>query len=147
MDRLSKEERSELMKKVRRSGTELEMILRRALHRHGLRYVIGDRRLPGSPDLVFPRYKTVVFVHGCFWHGHSCRQGRLPMTNRDFWFAKISANKARDATKERALHSLGWRVITVWQCEFDKLAEGALDAFATALRSRIIDGCAPLEQR
>ena len=117
MDSLLPERRSALMKRVRRSDTAPELTLRRALHRLGLRYVIGDKRLPGTPDLVFPKYKTVVFVHGCFWHGHACRQGRPPKTNAGFWSPKIDANRERDARKERALRELGWRVITVWECE------------------------------
>jgi len=105
------------MKRVKRSDTRPELTLRKALHRLGLRYVIGDKRLPGTPDLVFPKYGTAVFVHGCFWHGHACRQGRTPKTNTEFWSPKINANRERDARKERALRHLGWRVITVWECE------------------------------
>jgi DNA mismatch endonuclease, patch repair protein len=105
------------MKRVRRTGTAPELALRSALHRMGFRYVVDDKRLPGTPDLVFPRYKTVVFVHGCFWHGHSCRQGRAPSSNIEFWGAKIHANQERDAKKESDLTALGWRVITVWSCE------------------------------
>lgn len=117
MDNLLPERRSALMRRVRRSDTKPELTLRSALHRLGLRYVIGDKRLPGTPDLVFPKYKTVVFVHGCFWHGHACPQGRAPATNAGFWLPKIAANRKRDARKERALRELGWSVITVWECE------------------------------
>lgn len=117
MDPLSPERRSALMKRVRRSDTKPELALRSALHRLGLRYVICDKRLPGTPDLVFPKYKTVVFVHGCFWHGHACRQGCAPATNAGFWLPKIAANRKRDARKERTLRELGWSVIIVWECE------------------------------
>ncbi len=117
MDTLSPEGRSALMKRVRRSGTKPEVTLRKALHKLGFRYVIGDKRLPGTPDLVFPRYKTAVFVHGCFWHGHDCRQGRAPSSNVAYWAPKIEANRARDSRKEQALRDLGWRVLTVWECE------------------------------
>lgn len=109
------------MKRVRRSDTKPEVILRRELHRRGFRYVIGDRRLPGTPDLVFPRYKAVVFVHGCFWHGHDCRQGRAPSSNIGYWEPKIAANRERDARKEQALCDLGWRVFTVWECQLNKV--------------------------
>lgn len=105
------------MKRVKRSDTKPEVTLRKALHRLGFRYVIGDKRLPGTPDLVFPKYKAAVFVHGCFWHGHECRQGRAPSSNVDYWAPKISANRARDARKEQALREQGWRVFTVWECE------------------------------
>lgn len=105
------------MKRVRRSGTKPEITLRKELHRLGLRYVIGDKRLPGTPDLVFPKHKAAIFVHGCFWHGHECRQGRTPSSNVDYWAPKIAANRARDARKEQALRDLGWRVFTVWECE------------------------------
>ncbi|WP_418130119.1 very short patch repair endonuclease [Variovorax sp. 278MFTsu5.1] len=117
MDNLSPERRSDLMKRVRRSDTKPEVTLRKALHRLGFRYVIGDKRLPGTPDLVFPKYKAAVFVHGCFWHGHECRQGRAPSSNVDYWAPKIAANRARDARKEQALREQGWRVFNVWECE------------------------------
>ena len=105
------------MKRVRQADTKPEVTLRKGLHHRGLRYLIGDRRLPGTPDLVFPRYKAVVFVHGCFWHGHECRQGRLPSSNVGYWKPKIAENRMRDAGKEKALLELGWRVLTVWECE------------------------------
>lgn len=117
MDTLTPERRSALMKRVKRSDTKPEVTLRKQLHRLGFRYVIGDKRLPGTPDLVFPKYKAAVFVHGCFWHGHQCRQGRAPSSNVDYWAPKIVANRARDARKEQALRDLGWRVFTVWECQ------------------------------
>lgn len=120
MDTLSPERRSALMKRVRRSNTKPEVTLRKELHRLGFRYVIGDKRLPGTPDLVFPKYKTAVFVHGCFWHGHDCRQGRAPSSNVEYWAPKIAANRSRDARKVQALRDLGWRVFTVWECELKK---------------------------
>lgn len=108
MDRLSKEERSALMKKVRCSDTAPDLKLRKALHRAGLRYVIGDKRLPGTPDLVFPRHHAALFIHGCFWHGHDCRQGRVPSTNQGFWIPKIKGNKRRDERKQAQLQEVGW---------------------------------------
>ena len=105
------------MKRVKRADTKPEVTLRKALHRLGFRYVVGDKRLPGTPDLVFPKYEAAVFVHGCFWHGHECRQGRTPTSNVDYWGPKIVANRARDARKEQALRDLGWRVFTVWECQ------------------------------
>jgi DNA mismatch endonuclease (patch repair protein) len=137
-DTLSKEQRSALMKRVRRSDTAPELKLRKALHREGLRYVIGNKRLPGSPDLVFPKHRTVVFVHGCFWHGHECRQGRAPTTRQDFWVPKIEGNQRRDARKQAELEELGWRVITIWECELKRLDKEQLQSFAASLKARVV---------
>jgi DNA mismatch endonuclease (patch repair protein) len=117
MDTLTPERRSALMRRVKRSDTKPEITLRKALHKLGFRYVIGDKRLPGTPDLTFPKYKAAVFVHGCFWHGHNCRQGRVPSSNVAYWVPKIEANRKRDARKEQAVRDLGWRVFTIWECE------------------------------
>jgi DNA mismatch endonuclease (patch repair protein) len=88
------------------------------LHRLGYRFRLHRRDLPGSPDIVLPRWRSVVFVHGCFWHGHDCARGaRTPQTNRDYWSAKIARNRARDAGVAEALTERGWRVITVWECQ------------------------------
>lgn len=124
------------MKRVKQANTKPELIVRRELHRRGLRYVIGDRRLPGSPDLSFPRHKAVVFVHGCFWHGHSCRKGQLPTSNVAYWTPKISTNRERDQRKVEALQALGWRVFTVWECEIGPPADLAsrMDALAASIR-------------
>jgi DNA mismatch endonuclease (patch repair protein) len=134
MDTLSPERRSALMKRVRRSDTKPEVTLRKALHLLGFRYVIGDKRLPGTPDLVFPKYKAAVFVHGCFWHGHECRQGRSPSSNTHYWGEKIPANQARDAQKAGALKDLGWRVFTVWECE---LRPSRIDTTVETLASNL----------
>ena len=98
------------MKRVKQKHTAPELIVRKELHKRGLRYKIGDRRLPGRPDLSFPRYRVAIFVHGCFWHGHHCRLGKRPSTNIDYWVPKIMANRQRDARKEQALRERGWRV-------------------------------------
>lgn len=137
MDSLTPERRSALMKRVKRSDTEPELKLRKSLHRLGLRYVIGDKRLPGTPDLAFPKYKTAVFVHGCFWHGHACRQGRSPSSNVDYWGPKVEANRERDKRKEHALIDLGWRVYTVWECELKTQRDAET---AALLAAKIRDG-------
>ena len=136
-DTLSKERRSALMKRVKQKNTAPELIVRKALHKRGLRYKIGDPKLPGRPDLSFPRYRAALFVHGCFWHGHDCRAGRLPTTNTDFWVPKIEGNRKRDQRKEEALRESGWRVFTVWQCELgsDK-CENRLTDLAEAIRAQ-----------
>lgn len=97
--------------------TKPEMIIRRGLHALGFRYRLHDRKLPGRPDLVFPGRKAVIFVNGCFWHGHDCRLFRWPATREVFWRAKIGGNIMRDATTRGRLISLGWRVADVWECK------------------------------
>ncbi len=135
MDSLTPERRSALMKRVKRSDTDPELTLRRALHKLGFRYIIGDMRLPGTPDLAFPRYKAAVFVHGCFWHGHDCRQGRAPSSRVDYWVPKIMANRARDNRKEQAVRDLGWRVFTVWECELrSERRHKTIEALASNVR-------------
>jgi len=125
------------MSRVRQKNTAPEMRLRKRLHAEGLRYVLHSRSLPGRPDIAFPRYRTVVFVHGCFWHGHDCRSGRRPSTNQEYWFEKIAANQIRDARKVAELEDQGWRVITVWECE----TKGSrLDQTVAAVIAFIRDG-------
>lgn len=104
------------MASVRQRDTGPEMRLRKALHRLGMRYRLHDRKLPGSPDLVFQRFKAVVFVHGCFWHSHGCKYSSTPSNRREFWMEKFSTNKARDERNLKALLAGGWRVLTVWEC-------------------------------
>lgn len=132
------------MSGIRGRDTKPEFIVRRGLHARGFRFRLHDRRLPGSPDLVLPRYRAVIFVHGCFWHGHDCYLFRLPGTRREFWQAKIEGNVLRDARTEAALLATGWRVMSVWECAFrgrDRLPEGeALDTVAEWLKSDACDG-------
>lgn len=116
-DILTREQRSAQMSRIRGKDTKLELLVRHALHAEGLRYRLGGAGLPGRPDLVFPRHKTVVFVDGCFWHGHDCHLFRLPKTRPDFWKAKIDANCARDVRVNEELLALGWRPLHVWECE------------------------------
>jgi DNA mismatch endonuclease (patch repair protein) len=115
VDTVSKSVRSRIMASVRQRDTGPEMRLRKALHRLGLRYRLHVRKLPGSPDLVFPRFKSVVFVHGCFWHVHGCKYSTTPSARREFWTEKFAANKARDERNVNLLLADGWRVLTVWE--------------------------------
>ena len=118
MDKLTKEQRSKCMRAVKGRDTKPEMWVRRYLFAHGFRYRLNVRCLPGKPDIVLKKYKTVVFVNGCFWHGHEdCQLYRLPQTNVDFWKAKIERNRARDLKDEILLRSMGWHVIVIWECE------------------------------
>jgi DNA mismatch endonuclease (patch repair protein) len=114
------------MRSVPQKNTTPELHLRKALHAMGFRYRLNDRKLPGSPDLVFPKYRAVIFVHGCFWHRHGCRYTTTPATRREFWEAKFKANMERDEEKERKLQDAGWRVKIVWECELKKANENGL---------------------
>src|SRR5215469_11402594 len=116
MDIVDQSTRSRMMRSVRRKDTIPEVRLRKALHKLGLRFRLNRRDLPGTPDIVFPSHKCVVFVHGCFWHGHNCRFGTVPASRTDFWEAKFSANRKRDIRVGQALVAAGWRVMTVWEC-------------------------------
>ncbi len=112
------EQRSRTMRAVKGKHTTPELRVRRMVHGMGRRFRLHRKDLPGAPDLVFPGRRKVIFVHGCFWHGHSCRRGaRTPKTNRDYWVGKIGRNVARDAAHLEALAELGWEAMVVWECE------------------------------
>jgi DNA mismatch endonuclease, patch repair protein len=115
-DVLTREQRHLNMSRIRAKDTKPEMLLRRGLHALGLRYRLHRRDLPGCPDLVFPRHNAVLFVHGCFWHGHQCHLFKVPETRREFWLKKISGNVERDKRVIEVLRDEGWRVLTVWEC-------------------------------
>lgn len=126
-DIVSPETRSRMMSGVRGKNTKIEMIVRKALFAQGFRYRLHDRRLPGKPDLVFPRYRAVILIHGCFWHGHDCGLFRLPATRTDFWSSKIASNRARDERTMQQIRSMGWRCLTLWECSLrgrQSLGEG-----------------------
>ena len=115
-DIMSAEARSRLMARIGGCNTKPEVTLRKALFRLGFRYRLHPRDIPGRPDMVFPRWRAVVFVHGCFWHGHGCHLFRWPKGNAEFWQAKITGNVERDRRTLDALAAQGWRVLTVWEC-------------------------------
>lgn len=132
MDIFSSEKRSDIMSRVRSRDTKPELRLRSRLHGHGLRYVIHDRRLPGSPDVSFPSRRLAIFVHGCFWHGHSgCKKASMPATRSQFWSAKIERNKLRDERVRSELTALGWAVRVVWECS---ITTESLDALAREIK-------------
>ena len=116
-DIYSKNKRSQIMSKISGKETEPEISVRKFLFRKGFRYRKNDKRYPGTPDIVLPKYKTVIFVHGCFWHGHNCRAGKLPETRKEVWKNKIDTNIARDKKNRQDLEKLGWKVLVIWQCE------------------------------
>ena len=120
----SKEERSRNMAAIKGKDTKPEMIVRKYLFSKGLRFRIHVKKLAGSPDIVLPKYKIVIFVNGCFWHGHDgCKYSRLPKSNDFFWDQKISTNKARDIANEYVLKTLGWKVMHIWECEIKKVKD------------------------
>jgi DNA mismatch endonuclease (patch repair protein) len=134
MDKITPERRSANMSRIRSKDTKPEMAVRKVAHGLGYRFRLHQKDLPGKPDLVFPSRKAVVFVHGCFWHGHSdpgCRNAVLPKSRRDFWLPKLSKNKARDSANVEALEAAGWRVMVVWECEIkdDEIVAGRLRDF------------------
>lgn len=133
VDRLSPARRSWLMSRVRSKNTSPEMRVRRAAHRRGLRFRLHRRDLPGSPDLVFPKYRLAVFVHGCFWHRHpGCRKASQPKSRSEYWREKFEANVARDSRVQAELGASGWLVVTIWECEakgdeqVDRLFDGIM---------------------
>jgi DNA mismatch endonuclease (patch repair protein) len=126
MDSLSKEHRSWNMSQIRSKDTSPEKIVRSMLHDMGYRFRLHRKDLPGKPDIVLPKYKTVIEVRGCFWHRHKgCKEATMPKSNQDFWLEKFSKNVKRDRKNERKLKALGWKVIVIWECEIkdeEKLA-------------------------
>lgn len=132
------EERSRNMAAIKGKDTKPEMIVRKYLFSRGLRFRVQGRKLPGTPDIVFPKYKTAIFVNGCFWHGHEgCKHFRLPKSNVEFWKEKIERNIARDVRNETELKALGWRVIRVWECEI-KTVKGR-EEYLKHLYDRIVN--------
>ena len=120
-DCLTPEQRHKAMAAIHSSSTKPELKLRRALWRLGFRYRINEKHLPGKPDIVLPKYRTVVFIHGCFWHGHKdCKNYTVPKTNTEFWMAKFARNQERDQEVWRKLEAKGWSVIIVWECQLKK---------------------------
>lgn len=116
MDNVDRAIRSRIMASVPQRDTKPELLLRHALHRRGLRYLLHDKRLVGHPDLLFPKFQVAVFVHGCYWHSHGCRFSTVPATRKDFWEQKFRANRERDARTSTHLLAEGWRVLIVWEC-------------------------------
>jgi DNA mismatch endonuclease (patch repair protein) len=116
MDVLTVEQRRLNMSRIRGKDTKPEMLLRRGLHAAGLRFRLHGAKLPGKPDMVFPKHRAVILIHGCFWHGHDCPLFKMPATRAEFWAKKISGNRERDFRTAKALRLAGWRLLTVWEC-------------------------------
>lgn len=138
-DHVSTKQRSNIMRSVGTRDTGPELLLRKALHRLGFRYRTHYGKLPGKPDIAFPRWKKAIFVHGCFWHGHRCRWGALPKSRLDYWGPKIAINRIRDRRVLRAVRRSGWTVCVVWQCELrepDRLLPRVLAFLRDAKKKR-----------
>jgi DNA mismatch endonuclease (patch repair protein) len=119
--------RSEQMSRIRSKDTKPEMAVRGALHRLGFRFRLHVRELPGCPDIVLPKHRTVIQVKGCFWHGHACRGGRTPKSNTAYWIPKLIQNRKRDRSNERKLRRLGWSVHSVWECRLRRCDQLGLE--------------------
>ena len=118
VDHLTKKKRSWNMSRIRSKDTKPEMIVRSLLHRMGYRFRLHRKDLPGKPDIVLPKYKTVIFIHGCFWHQHKgCQRGNMPKSNKEYWILKISSNIERDKKNSAKLRRAGWKVLKVWECQ------------------------------
>lgn len=115
-DIVSPKKRSEMMSGIKGKDTKPEILVRKALHMRGFRFLLHNKQLPGKPDIVLPKYKTVIFVNGCFWHGHDCHLFKWPKSNQAFWEEKINGTKARDIKNKDSLEKAGWHVITIWEC-------------------------------
>lgn len=135
VDRISKEHRSWNMSRIKGKDTGPEKQLRSMLHRAGYRYHLHHRELPGRPDIVLPKYRTAIFVHGCYWHRHKgCSNATTPKTRTEFWQKKFSDTVKRDKLKEEQLKRLGWHVITVWECELKKKPQAVLEQVTDQLK-------------
>jgi DNA mismatch endonuclease, patch repair protein len=117
MDVYDQNTRRRVMQRIRKTNTKPELRVRSVLHRMGYRFRLYRSDLPGNPDIVLPKYRVAVLVHGCFWHQHSCSLGKLPKSNRSYWVPKLTGNCVRDGQTKKALTAAGWKVVTVWECE------------------------------
>jgi DNA mismatch endonuclease (patch repair protein) len=133
MDVHTPEQRSRNMSRIRGRDTKPEMLLRKGLHAAGFRFRLHDSKLPGRPDLVLSRYRAVVQVHGCFWHGHDCPRFRWPASRPEFWVSKIEGNRRRDLRAHEELRQAGWRVATVWECALRGRSKRPIDEVTRAL--------------
>ena len=144
-DRLTPQQRHHIMSSIHASSTKPELKLRKELWRRGFRYRINDKRFAGTPDIVLPKYRTAVFVHGCFWHGHKgCKHYVVPKTNTSFWEEKIARNQKRDESVWRQLEAKGWSVVVVWECE---LTNKCLDATISRVEKEIFANGESYRQR
>ena len=144
-DKLTREQRHRCMASIRGKDTKPEMIVRRWLHSRSFRYRVNVKGLPGSPDIVLRKYRTAIFIHGCFWHGHEgCRYFVLPKSNTEFWTAKIERNRERDLERRAQLKQMGWHTVVIWECQLkSKTREATLAELEHLLHKTYIDNLHP----
>ena len=138
-DVYSKERRSHIMRSIKSKDTTPEIFFRKALFSLGYRYRLHVRTLPGKPDIVLSKYRTVIEIRGCFWHGHDCKDGHIPKSNQTYWQSKIEKNRSRDFQNEHLLAALGWTVITVWECECNTQRKAEITASDVDLLLRRVE--------
>jgi DNA mismatch endonuclease (patch repair protein) len=138
MENFSKEERSYVMSRVKSKDTAPELLIRKSLHRLGLRYKLHDPKLDGKPDLVFPKYHAVIFIHGCFWHGHNCGRTGIPKNNREFWTEKIERNRKNDNKHTINLIKAQWRTLIVWECAIQGKNKIKIDDLVGLIRNWLL---------
>lgn len=135
MDRITRENRSKNMSKIRSKNTKPELLIRKVLSKKGFRYRL-NYKLPGKPDIVFLASKVAIFVNGCFWHGHNCKEGHIPKTNIEFWSKKILNNKSRDKNNIMLLRKKGWKVVLIWECDSEKNVNRKINLLKTYLNEQ-----------
>lgn len=138
MDVLTPQQRSHCMSRISGKNTKPEMLVRKMLFALGFRYRLHRRDFPGTPDLILPKYRAVIFIHGCFWHGHGCHLFVVPKTNRNFWTTKIAGNQRRDAKNSDDLMQIGWRVLTIWECALRGKGKKPIGVIAREMQSWLI---------
>lgn len=139
-DTVSREVRSRIMAAIRSKNTKPELALRRGLHALGFRYALHSQRFAGKPDLIFPKYRAVIFVNGCYWHGHSCDEVKLPSSNAKYWLPKIARTQQRDASNQAEVERVGWRYLVVWECAFRRKGANALAATIHGVSNWLLEG-------
>ena len=138
MDNLSQKDRSLNMSHIKSKNTSLEILVRKKLFADGFRYKINDSSLPGKPDIVLPKYHTVIFVNGCFWHRHNCKLATIPKTNTEYWINKFKKNEENDEKNYRLLRNYGWHVIVVWECEIKEDIDKLISTIEEELRDYLL---------
>ena len=140
VDVVDKKTRSRMMSGIRGKDTKPELLIRKALFAKGFRYRLHDRRLPGKPDLVFPKYDAVIFIHGCFWHGHDCHLFKWPSTRPEFWKNKINRNREVDERNYKKIKEDGWRILTIWECAIKGKTRLSLEKIVDASEKWLKEG-------
>lgn len=146
-DTVTKEVRSRMMSAIRAKDTKPELAIRRGLHALGFRYALHSRRFSGKPDMVLQKYRAVIFVHGCYWHGHDCGEVKPAASNRSYWSPKILKNRERDAQNLAAVEAQAWRHLTIWECSFRRKGPKALEETVRTAANWILHGASSAEVR